>query len=165
MADYAKHCGMALSTIKKHVKAGIIDLVDGQIDPVLADKQQAERKKKPIGRPSTGAAKSGEVTLYSARVEKLNYEAKLARLKYEEEISMLVNVKDIQRELFNKIRAIRDAVLNITPRVGAVVAAELGHPDKAYLVNRVMEKEVNLILTQLAEISGENTKNGAISKS
>lgn len=159
-AAYAKHAGVSATTIRKDVKAGKITLVDGKVDPVKADKERAEKTdwvmknkpKKPDKSASTGAIVEEGVTMYQARTQKMAYEAKLAKLKYEEEIGKVVDTLEIQNQLFSSLRSVRDSILNIAPRVSAIVAAELGMPDKAFRVNKIIEKEVHDILSDMANI-------------
>lgn len=157
---YARHAGVSAQTIRKDVKVGKITLVEGKIDPVRADKERAEKTdwamknkpKKPNKNESTGAIVEEGVTMYQARTQKMAYEAKLAKLKYEEEIGKVVDTLEIQNQLFSSLRSVRDSILNIAPRVSAIVAAELGMPDKAFRVNKIIEKEVHDILSDMANI-------------
>lgn len=154
-AAYARHAGVSAQTIRKDVKVGKITLVEGKIDPVRADKERAEKTdwaKKPNKNESTGAIVEEGVTMYQARTQKMAYEAKLAQLKYEEEIGKVVDTLEIQNQLFSSLRSVRDSILNIAPRVSAIVAAELGMPDKAFRVNKIIEKEVHDILSDMASI-------------
>lgn len=157
-AAYAKHAGVSTQTVYKDVKSGKISTIDGKIDPILADRERAERnsQKRPTNptgtRASMGAVIEGDLTMYKARTSKIAYEAKLAQLKYEEEIGKVVNVQEIQNQLFTSLRGVRDSILNIAPRVSAIVAAELGMPDKAFRVNKIIEKEIHDILSDMANI-------------
>lgn len=90
------------------------------------------------------------IAISRARYE--HYRATGEQLATEEKAGTLVNVLEIQKELFDSLRGIRDSILNIAPRVSTIIAAELGVPDKAFKANKIIEKEVHDILSDMANI-------------
>lgn len=102
-----------------------------------------------------GGVSEGDGDIPSIGISRAKYEHFRAfgeQLATEEKAGSLVNVQEIQKELFTSLRGIRDAILNIAPRVSTIVAAELGHPDLAHRVNKIIEKEIHDILSDMSNI-------------
>ena len=98
---------------------------------------------------------AGDGDIPSVGISRARYEHFRAigeQLATEEKAGMLVNVEEIRKELFDSLRGIRDSILNIAPRVSAIIAAELGVPDMAFRANKIIEKEVHDILSDMASI-------------
>ena len=76
-------------------------------------------------RAATQALRNGEGANFNrARAEREEYNARIARLDYEERLGNLVSRKQIEAEVFNSFRILRDHMLNIPDRVAAMCAAE-----------------------------------------
>jgi hypothetical protein len=83
------------------------------------------------------------------------YEAKLTKLKYEERRGKLVSKDDIEREVFNAFRVLRDAAFNIPDRIAAQLAAE----SETAMVFEILHREIALVFEQFA--SGKNEEAAA----
>ncbi len=145
-AEYARRRGVAKSAVAKAVKEGRITLINGKIDPAVADIQwqQNTRARADSGRSGAEAGEvlslapeaapaaldSGALGLETGR-EKENYLAlrtrrEQAAVEREErenakEAGLLVERVAVQRGTFDAFRAFRDAVMSTPPRAAAKV--------------------------------------------
>jgi len=133
-AEYSRQKNVTRAAINYHVKNGAITLINGLIDPGLADKELMENSdpareglRKIPGPKATGAIKGdgdNGLTYKQAKIMLINYQAKLAELTYKEKIREIVKAKDVETAAFNTARNVRDQLLNIPDRIAAIVAAE-----------------------------------------
>ena len=146
-AEYARRRGVAKSAVAKAVKEGRITLIDGKIDPAVADIQWAQntRSRADAGRP---ASESGEVmgdalqagnnapqAPDSAPTAKDDYQTlrvrrETAAVEREErenlkEAGLLVSRSAVRTGVFDAFRALRDEILS-TPQRAAPAVVGLG---------------------------------------
>ncbi len=146
-AQYARCKGVSRTTICKHVKSGNITLVNGKIDPVIADQQLkanldiSQNRKVKLSDDDVG----DELNMYQkARAKREYYNAKLAELEYQEKAGMLVLVKDVESEVQTLYRTFRDQMLNIPNRISNQLSAET---DEAK-VAKLLKKEIETAITK-----------------
>lgn len=159
--EYAtmRHCsGVA---VHKAVKTGRISLIDGLIDPAVADAQwaantraRASARSQPadqVPAPAADSAVSPQpvsddgYALNRARREQA--EAALAEMKEAEMRGNLIRTDSVRTAWAGKITAARDALLQIPSRLAPVLAAETDL-DR---VTELLEAELRQALTQLSE--------------
>jgi len=75
--EYAKHRGVAVSTVQQAINDGRITTVNGKIDPVQADKQWAENTHPAYQNTNE---KSNHSTYQTIRIRKGTYEAALKKI-------------------------------------------------------------------------------------
>lgn len=157
LKEIAQCFGVSVNTISRWVEKGMPVVQKGTNGEKYSfDLQTCRQWHKENFLKNSNQESTGDVPPVS--VSRARYEhsrALLAELDLQEREGTLVNVKAIQNQLFIKIRTIRDMILNIAPRVSSIVAAELGSPESAYKVSKVMEKEIHTILEEMSNISGE----------
>lgn len=139
---YARHraerglVGGTHTAVNDAVRSGRITLIDGKIDPEVADIQWAgktdavQQARGATGghAPRPGAqspAPTGDREGYFATKERRERaEAELAELDLRERRHELVRVADVERETFLTHRTLRDQFSGVADRIAPIVAAE-----------------------------------------
>ena len=85
--------------------------------------------------------KGAEDTFISARTRSERYKAAERKLNYEIKQAKWVSKAQVRDESFKAGRILRDALLNVGPRVCAILAAEVGHEVDEHIVLRILQKE------------------------
>lgn len=142
-AEYARRRGVAKSAVAKAVKEGRITLIDGKIDPAVADIQWAQntRARADAGRPASEqaegmgdapqAANNAPQAPDSAPTAKDDYQAlrvrrEIAAVEREErenarEAGLLVSRTAVRTAVFDAFRALRDEILSTPERAAPAV--------------------------------------------
>ena len=149
-SEYARRRGVAKSAVAKAVSERRITLVDGKIDPVIADIQwqRNTRARGDSGKASTATdytpdlviravattdpaqksqhspAEEGDYSFNRARRE--CYEADLAKLKLLEQQGDLVRVAEVRTEMAKQIGELKTNLLQIRARLGHLLTPEAG---------------------------------------
>ncbi len=148
MAAYARHRKVNRSTITRAVAGGLIKLVDGKIDPSIAD---VEYQSSPTR--TTQASKSVQTAsspLAQSRAVKEGYHARLAKLEWERRSGETVSRADVERDAFEAARRLRDAILAVPDRVAAILAAE----SDEFLVHKALKRELSIAMKTIGDQSG-----------
>ena len=170
-AEYARHYGCAKSYITKIRKAGMLDaaLVEQngarypKVDSEIADKVLKEAKDPNYGKGSpeadvkglTGGQNTpdspleslskGDQTFLKARVMTETYKAADRKLVFEIKSGRWIEKSIIREQLFKASRIFRDNLLNIGPRIAAMVVAEKNETK----VLQILQKEHSQALKDL----------------
>lgn len=140
-AEYARHRGCSRVAVGKAVKAGRISLVNGLVDPAVADIQwransRARAAQQQPGQLPLDAAGPGERVQSEpddaprgddymvSRTRRETAEAELAELKLAEQHGQLIRVDAVKAAVASVFSAARDALLQIPARLGPQLAAE-----------------------------------------
>lgn len=135
-AEYARRRGVAKSAVAKAVKEGRITLINGKVDPAVADIQWAQntRTRADSGRaaaanapdaglPLTGAenAPSGQISAHGAgyadyRAIREKAEAEMAQRENLKAAGLLVERSRVERGIFDIVRSMRDSAMSVGPR-------------------------------------------------
>jgi hypothetical protein len=133
-AEYARHRGCSKVAVGKAVKANRISLVNGKIDPAVADIQWQKNS-----RARAGTQTSAQLQLEAsstldepAKVDDYMFnrnrreaaEAERAELSLAEEKGQLIRVDAVKAAVAGVFSATRDALLQIPARLGPQLAAE-----------------------------------------
>jgi len=178
-AAYARHRGCDEKAVRKAIAEGRISLIDGKIDPDVADIQWAKNTRaradsKRTAAAGAGAAPGGETsasgpdsapgapapagyTDYRAIREKADAEmAQRANLK---DAGLLVERHQVQRGIFDVVRAFRDSVMVIGQRaaprcIGLGDSREIEHVivDETRKALEGFEARMTALLPQKEEI-------------
>lgn len=164
-SEYAKHRGCSGVSVHKAIKAGRISLIDGKIDPAVADIQWAANTRARVTarppssveatppssapeKPAIGAepleAKSEDY--WDARSRRETAEAAIAEMKEAEMRGSLIRVDAARSAWAGKVTSARDALLQIPSRLAPVLAAESDMEKVAELI----EGELRQALHQLS---------------
>jgi hypothetical protein len=133
------------------VRQGRITLRGGKIDSEQADAELAAGLDPAFSHLSSGRIAMGpdigSAEFRKARAVREGYAARLARLEFERRSGQLVNVKDVKVAIFAVAREVRDKLLNISSRVGALVAAE----SDEFKCEQIIDREVREALRSLKD--------------
>jgi hypothetical protein len=144
-AEYARRRGVAKSAVAKAVSEGRITLINGKVDPAVADIQWAQNTRAradsgragaqtgliqgpaalteenaPEGRDTPPAAADSD-DYQSLRVRRERAAVESAERDNAKEAGRLVEREPVERATFDAFRALRDAVMSIPPRAAAKV--------------------------------------------
>jgi hypothetical protein len=169
--EYARRCRLSPSTVNEAIKRGRITLVEGKIDPVLADREWAEntdpstprnritgnpKHTKARGQPSQpmdlggrygGPEGDGDAAGYlKARAAREIYQAQLAKLQLDRERAQLVRADEVKIGAFNMARRARGQLLALPERVAATIAAT----QDAAEIHRILDEEIERICLDLS---------------
>ena len=169
--QYSKHRGVSRRTVYRYLKEKkidralhyrngrayinieIADLELGDIDP--SRKNQGDIQKAVVPGINSDAEVEQMPPASSAyqsyRATREAYSSKLERIKYEEKAGLLVHRKQVELEADAIGRLVRDAILNVPPRIAAQVAAE----NDRVKCELIIEKELRLALEELAKLDME----------
>ena len=162
---YARHRGVDEKAVRKAVAEGRISLINGKIDPAVADIQWAANTRVRAGsgtdlltqatavqtdaRPVTAPVSPAAAVLESytaARARREAAEAERAELGLAEEKGELIRVEAVKSVLGVLFASTRDALLQIPARMAALLAAE----SAPAAVQTLLYTEIHQALQQLA---------------
>ena len=98
----------------------------------------------------------GESTFQKAKKARAVYEAKLKKLEFEERSGKLIEKDFVKSAVFRFGKQVRDAVLTIPERVGAIYAAEATEILKEVLNKNISPKLAEAVLAELDQKEFEN---------
>ncbi len=121
-AEYARMRDVSKMAITRHIQNGNLTLINGKIDPELADQQLEEALSEELG---SGKREINSNSSYSqANTRHKKAQAALVELNLQEKYKELVKAKEVKTIAFNTARKFRDRMLGIPDRVSALIAAE-----------------------------------------
>ena len=133
-AEYARHRGCSKVAVGKAVKANRISLVNGKIDPAVADIQWQKNSRARAGTQTSAQLPldGGEVAAESTKtddymVNRNRTEAATAgraELALAREMGEAISVAAVEATLANDYSATRDAMLQIPARISPLLAVE-----------------------------------------
>lgn len=130
-ADYAKRRGCSQVAVHKAVKAGRITLINGKIDPAVADVQWQRNTRvragsrssdeAPLATPPAGGSPAGDIgggnDYWEWRGRREKAEAELAELKLAEQRGLLMRRDVAQREVASLAAGFCDALMQSKARL------------------------------------------------
>lgn len=154
-AEYAKRRGCSQVAVHKAVKAGRIMLIDGKIDPSVADVQWAKNTRARVGSHSTSDTNLSAPAkpeddgddYWKSRGRREKAEAELAELKLAEQLGQLVRAADVRASVSKRAAALRESFLQLPARVVPLLAAD---PSPA-MMDQILRAEIVAALAQLTE--------------
>lgn len=172
MAEYARMRGCSKAAVTKAVKRGQLHLVDRLVDPVEADRTwprtagppaaaSPEPSQSPVRSASTpgpppkpgvngkgpgnSGTRPGDLDYWDARADSEWHKARLLELDLAEREGRLLDAKEVERDLFEGYRAVREALLTVPDRVSGTLAGE----SNADVIYRILTAEIRQALEQL----------------
>lgn len=155
-AAYARRRGCTEQAVARAIAAGRITLIDGKVDPAVADLQweqntRARARNAGAGTAAAGGARSpgdGRSTSYAdARTRREQAEAELAEIEAATARGTMVLRADVDRGAFEAARELRDTLASCANRVAAEVASLL----TAEECHEVICREHRLALEQMTK--------------
>lgn len=164
-AEYARRRGVDPTSVRDAIKAGRITLIDGKIDPDVADVQWARNSRARVRtgqeppvrnptHPQTHGLPTGDddpitaprlLTYEEARRRRELAEAQKAELQLAELQGDLIRTADVRAAYAKRAAGLREALLQIPARLAAVVAAE-GDQAKCH---DILQAELHQVLGQI----------------
>lgn len=157
-AEYARRRGCDPTSVRDAIRAGRITLIDGKIDPDVADVQWARNSRARVGSGQRAAeppaAPAGDdltaprlLTYEEARRRRELAEAQKAELQLAELQGDLIRTADVRAAYAKRAAGLREALLQIPARLAAVMAAET---DQAKC-HDLLQSELHQVLAQITE--------------
>jgi phage terminase Nu1 subunit (DNA packaging protein) len=156
-AEYARRRGVDPTTVRDAIRAGRITLIDGKVDPDVADVQWARNTRVRVGSgqrradPQSAAddpfAAPSLETYEEARRRREMAEAQKAELQLAELQGDLIRTADVRAAHAKRVAGLREALLQIPARLAAVVAAEADQGR----CHDILQAELHQVLGQITE--------------
>lgn len=158
-AEYARRRGVDPTSVRDAVRAGRITLIEGKIDPAVADVQwerntrrrgrAVDEKPAPRGEGAYAAPPPGDdVPDYNLeRARRERYEADQAELRLAQMRGELVVAAEVKAAHQRKVAALREAFLQLPARVVPMLAAD----PKPAGMDAVLTREIHLAMAMLQE--------------
>jgi hypothetical protein len=169
-AEYARRRGVDPTSVRDAVRGQRITLIDGKIDPVVADAQwQANTRKRVAIGDEIGALRiqaaapsaspppaspppdgwSGYVPDYQeSRARREAAEAELAELRLAEEQGDLIRTDAVRSAYSRRVASLREALMQIPARLSPVLAAADGN---TAMIHDQLMAELRQVLLQVTE--------------
>lgn len=158
-AEYARRRGVAKSAVAKAVSENRISLINGKVDPSVADIQweRNTRARADGGRATTelpaglppapdvqtlpaSTTDEGEYSVNRARRER--YEADLAQMKLLEQQGDLVRVVEVRAEIAKRVGQLKNNLLQIPARMAYLLTPE---------ARSALDLELRTVLSNVSE--------------
>src|SRR5438552_16385617 len=174
---YARRRGVTPAAVRKAIKSGRISIVNGKVDPDLADAQwrastdESKPRNSVSGSPGgqSGASVAPPLPAWgaggnalprtsgyaAARAVRETYDARLRELDYKVRTGELVSVDAVRVVAYNTARRSRDLLLAIPDRISAVLAG-LSETSE---VHRVLSEEIRRVCEELSQLPPLGTEN------
>lgn len=160
LADYAKHRGCSPAAVTKAAQAGRISLIDGKIDPMIADVQwkantrarmPARAARDDAGLPAGDAIGGPEGApegdgYWNSRGRREAAEAEMAELKLAEQRKELIRVVAVETVWAGLLAAAREHLLQVRARLAPLLAAE----SDVFKIEQMLDAEHNQALQMLS---------------
>lgn len=144
---YARYVGLSTGRISQMVRAGQLELTSQRkIIPRQADRAR-ELSKVDIIPDNLEAGNDLKHELLKHRTEHELQKSRRAKLKADEEEGLLIPASDVSRYVFEVGRTIRSSLQTIPVRV----SAELSGITDAFLIQQILEREIETALRKLSE--------------
>ncbi len=162
--EYADHRGCSKQYVNQLVRKGKISLVDGKIDPVVADEALAKASDPARNRElqtgpqdnslkrtafASDSSPSATARFAKVRTAREHYKALRERLDYERTAGNLVSTREVEDAGFEAGRVIREAFQQSAGKIAGVVAAEFQLDERQ--VAKIIASHINLALNELSE--------------
>jgi hypothetical protein len=147
-AAYARHRNVSRQAVSKAVKDGRISLINGCIDPAVADIQWANNTDAAQSQRAAGQREQSGVSpdASSWRERREAAEAQLVEQKLYEQCGLLVRVDDVKRATAELVAKATQKLAQLGPRLAPALAAE----SDVAKVREMIEQEVTAIREAIA---------------
>jgi phage terminase Nu1 subunit (DNA packaging protein) len=165
-AEYARQRGCSKQAVSKAVKAGRLTLIDGRIDPEIADREWARntdpdqqqrgapeqfevtqaRVQTSVRRDPAHERDVGDPMLVEAKARTEKLRADLLEIEIREKRGELVEADQVRRVNFNLARTTRNALLALPARLAPLLAPIADASE----IERLLEAEIRKVCVQLA---------------
>ena len=169
--------GGTLSAVQKAIAAGRISLIDGKIDPEVADIQWGRKtdaaqqarglngghppREQPNGEStitppeSNGGRDPDRDSYFGQKARRERAEAELAELELLDRLGKLIDADETKKATFNAFRTLRDRLLTIPDRTSPIIAAE----SDVAKVHEIQTMEMKAALREVAQLLSAEIEN------
>lgn len=162
---YGKSRGITHVRVHQLVQEGKLTLVYGKIDPDQADAELAitldprRRMQRKLGTGESSTAHKHELTqaakdamaLRRAQTRREEVKADMAELELKRRSGEMIDRRQTVRAFFTLFRVTRDAVLNCSPRLSALVAVEKNRRKCQKIIDGVLKDALSKITAEQLE--------------
>lgn len=155
-AEYARRREVSRAAVTQAVKEGRISLIDGKIDPEVADIQWAKNTRSPKpplpdSHPSTDPLPDSAIPqtvydLHLARAKRETHEANIAEMKERQKAGELVELQAVEKASADIFAQARNALERIPDKLAERLAAE----SDPFACRELLTTEIEQTLTDLA---------------
>lgn len=153
--NYAKHRNCHLDLVLQAISQKSLVLVNGMIESTIADHiwkpgdlpQGQVRGDKSPNVEATRTLLSVKTERETLRIERERWQLKIRELEYLQKAGKLVMKEEVQKQVFEDFRALRDGFLNLPERLSGVLAAETDER----VVYRTLRSEIEAVLTAFCD--------------
>jgi len=148
-ADFARHRGVARSTVTEYKQKGLLVMTDDG----LVDVEKTEEKLSSTLDPSRGGDRtrdkkpSADNRLSRAKVEELEIKTARQRLGLEKDAGRLVEKDVVYQAAFTMARNAQESIMSIADRLAPVLAAE----GDAAKIHEAITDELRIVCNNLAK--------------
>ena len=155
-SEYARRRGCSKQAVSQKIKSGGITLIDGKIDPIIADQQWLASTKQL--RPDPYAATAYQAVVESAaesfnyntaRAKRETHDASMSELKLRQRAGELVELSDANYAMTDFGASIRSLIEQWPARLSPVLAAEIN----ADLIRKMLTTECNNLIDEMRELA------------
>jgi hypothetical protein len=168
-AEYARLRGVSRAAVTNAVKRGQVQLFGDLVDPVEADRtwprhadaapataeggaprsapppEPPDRGAPPPRRPPSDSGRPEHVTANAAKADLDWYKAQLASRELAIQDGLLLDAAEVEKQVFEGYRTVRDALQNIPDQLAPALAAETS----ATVCRRMLETAIRQALNEL----------------
>ena len=155
-AEYSRRRGCSRKTVSVKIKAGIITLIDGTLDPVLADqqwdasvKQIHPDQKIPNAYVAVARAANMNYDFHQSRAKRETHEADLSELKLRQRAGELVEVAEVTYALTDYGATLKSLIQQWPDRLAPVLA----HETDVSKINAILKTECNQLIDELRDLA------------
>jgi phage terminase Nu1 subunit (DNA packaging protein) len=155
-AEYSRRRGCSRKTVSVKIKAGIITVIDGTLDPVLADQQWDSGIKQLHPLTKNNAAydavkKSAAISydFHQSRAKRETHEADLSELKLRQRAGELVEVAEVTYALTDYGATLKSLIQQWPDRLAPVLA----HETDVSKINAILKTECNQLIDELRDLA------------
>jgi hypothetical protein len=106
-------------------------------------------------------AASGDDALYlAARRRKMEFDAKQSELNYLQALGRLIATDELEKIMSRRYTVVREKLMNVDSRA-AIIAAELGIPEKTAQIAAILRRENMQACNELSDDAGAEAARGA----
>ena len=155
-AEYARQRGCSRQNVSQKIKTGGITLIDGKIDPELANKEwiastkqlRPEPEKSQAHEAVTKAA-TASYNYQDSRAKRESHEADLAELKLRKMAGELVEIEDVQFAMTDFGASVRSLIEQLPARLSPMLAAETD----LQAIKALLTTECNALIKEMRELA------------
>ncbi len=135
-AEWARRQGVSREAVRKQVQSGRLQLVNGKVD-------ENQAKQDLLSYTKTSSTRE---RLFQAKLENEIAKGKILKLEVAEKEQSLIAIADVKKVIYERSRAVRNAILNVPDRCASLLAS-ITDPGE---LHKVLTQELRTALEELS---------------